>query len=82
MRLVSFRNVLSPLGFFAFFALAVTLAGCPEKGGAPVDSKASSEPERQEPDDEGKAPEARKPAPAASAVDDKKPDDAKDEGGW
>lgn len=79
MRLVSFRNVLS---LFGLLALSATLSGCPEKGGAPADNKAGTEPERQEPDDEGRAPEAKKPAAAASAVDDKKPDEAKDEGGW
>ena len=81
MRLVSHRNVLVLLGSLA---LALTLTGCPEKGGAPADNKATAEPERQEPDDEGKAPgEAKKPAAAPPAsADDKKPDDAKDEGGW
>ena len=79
MRLVSLRNVLSLLGLVA---LSATLGGCPEKGGAPADNKASAEPERQEPDEEGKLPDAKKPAPAASAADEKKPDEAKDEGGW
>ncbi len=77
MCLVSLRNLLAPLGLLA---LSVTLAGCPEKGGEPAENKASAEPERQEPDDEGRAPEAKKPA--ANADDDKKPDEAKDEGGW
>jgi len=80
MRLASYRNVLT---LFGCFALCSTLAGCPEKGG-PAD-KTSAEPERQEPDDEGKAAGAEKKpaAPAAAApADEKKPDEDKDKGGW
>lgn len=76
MRLVSLGHVLS------LFALAFTLTGCPEKGGAPADNKANAEAERQEPDDEGKVPETKKPASAAPGAEEKKPDEAKDEGGW
>jgi hypothetical protein len=82
MRLVSPRNVV-PL--FAVLALAPALVGCPEKGAPP--DKTSAEPERAEPDDEGKAADAKRPtaapaaAPAAPA-EDKKPDDDKDKGGW
>ena len=81
MRLATYRNVLS---LFGFFALCSVLAGCPEKG-APAD-KTTAEPERAEPDDEGKAADtsAKKPAKAepapAPAADDKKPED--DKGGW
>jgi hypothetical protein len=79
MRLVSYRNVVS---LFASLALASVLTGCPEKG-APAD-KTTAEPERAEPDDEGKAADAKKPPapPAAAPADDKKPDDDKDKGGW
>jgi hypothetical protein len=83
MRLASSRNVLT---LFGFFALCSVLAGCPEKGG-PAE-KTTAEPERAEPDDEGKGAEAKRPAatapaPApAPAADDKKPDDDKDKGGW
>jgi hypothetical protein len=81
MRLVSLRNSLPTVGFLALCSM---LAGCPEKGGAPADNKTTAEPERQEPDDEGKTPaDAKKPAPAPAApADEKKPDEAKDEGGW
>jgi hypothetical protein len=70
----------------SFFALSAVLAGCPEKGGGPAD-KTSAEPEHAEPDDQGKLDEkAKKPAAAAAAPaapgEEKKPDDAKDEGGW
>jgi hypothetical protein len=51
--------------------------------------KTTAEPERAEPDDEGKGAEAKRPAAgaaptpaAAPAADDKKPDDDKDKGGW
>ena len=80
MRLASSRSVL-PL--FAFFALGSVLTGCPEKGG-PAD-KTTVEPERAEPDDEGKAAaDTKHPAAAAPAAapDDKKPEDDKDKGGW
>jgi len=80
MRLASYRNVVLLPGFFA---LASVLAGCPEKGAPP--DKTTAEPERAEPDDEGKAAETKKPAatPAAAApAEDKKPDDDKDKGGW
>jgi hypothetical protein len=83
MRLASYRNVLS---LFGFLALASVLTGCPEKGAPP--DKTTAEPERAEPDDEGKAADTKKPAappPAAAApADDKKPDDDKDKdkGGW
>lgn len=81
MRLASYRNVLS---LFGFLALGSVLTGCPEKG-APAD-KTTAEPERAEPDDEGKAAADTKhaaptAAPAAPA-DDKKPDEDKDKGGW
>lgn len=82
MRLASYRN---SLACFGIFALSAILTGCPEKGGAPADNKASAEPERAEPDEDGKAgdrkPAAAAPAPAAPA-EDKKPDDDKDKGGW
>jgi hypothetical protein len=78
MRLASLRSLLPVLGCFALCSL---LAGCPEKGGAPADNKTTAEPERQEPDEEGKLPDAKKPAAAAPA-EEKKPDEAKDEGGW
>ena len=82
MRLASYRTVLS---LFGFFALGSVLTGCPEKGAPP--DKTTAEPERAEPDDEGKAvdskrPAAAAPAPAAAPADDKKPDDDKDKGGW
>ena len=79
MRLVSYHNVLT---LFGGFVLCSTLTGCPEKGG-PGD-KTSAEPERQEPDDEGKAAGEKKPAaPAAAApAEEKKPDEEKDKGGW
>jgi hypothetical protein len=78
MRLASLRHLLSAVGFFALCAM---LGGCPEKGGAPADNKTTAEPERQEPDEEGKAlGEAKKPA--AAPAEEKKPDEAKDEGGW
>lgn len=82
MRLASYRNLLACSGLVA---LSAVLAGCPEKGGAPVDNKASAEPERSEPDDEGKLGEkkpAAAPAPAPAAADAKKPDEDKDKGGW
>ena len=80
MRLASYRNVVSLLGFLA---LASVLTGCPEKGAPP--DKTTAEPERAEPDDEGKAADTKKPAAApapAAPADDKKPDDDKDKGGW
>ena len=82
MRLASYRNVLSLVGFLA---LGSALTGCPEKG-APAD-KTTAEPERAEPDDEGKAADtkhapAAAPAAPAAPADDKKPDDDKDKGGW
>lgn len=83
MRLASYRHALCVSGLIA---LASVLVGCPEKG-APAD-KPSAEPERAEPDDEGKAADTKKPAaaapapaPAADDKDDKK-DDEKDKGGW
>ena len=80
MRLASYRNVVS---LFACLALASVLTGCPEKGATP--DKTTAEPERAEPDDEGKAADTKKPAaapPAAAPADDKKPDEDKDKGGW
>jgi hypothetical protein len=82
MRPASYRNVLT---LFGFFALCSVLTGCPEKG-APAD-KTTAEPERAEPDDEGKAAEAKKAAaPLRTAAplpaDEKKPEDDKDKGGW
>jgi hypothetical protein len=80
MRLVSPRNVVPLL---AALALVPALSGCPEKG-APAD-RTSAEPERAEPDDEGKAADTKRPAappPAAAPAEDKKPDDDKDKGGW
>jgi hypothetical protein len=80
MRLATYRTVLS---LFGFFALGSVLTGCPEKG-APAD-KTTAEPERAEPDDEGKAADTKRPAapaPAAAPADDKKPDEDKDKGGW
>ena len=74
MRLASNRKLLSILGFFALSSL---LIGCPDKD-AP--EKTTAEPERVEPDDEGKAAEAKKPAAASAAS--AKPDDDKDKGGW
>jgi hypothetical protein len=85
MRLASHQNVASLLGLFA---LCSVLTGCPEKG-TPADKPTAEQPERAEPDDEGKAATDTKkplqpaPAPAAApAADDKKPDDDKDKGGW
>ncbi len=82
MRPARSRDVLSCLGLFALGSL---LAGCPEKGAAP--DKTTAEPERPEPDDEGKAADVKRsaapPAPApAGAAEDKKPDEDKDKGGW
>lgn len=77
MRLASLRALSSLLGLGA---VSLLLVGCPEKGGAPADNKTSAEPERQEPDDEGRAADTKKAAPAAA--EEKKPDDGKDEGGW
>ena len=78
MRLASTRNVLS---IFGLLALSSVLTGCPEKGG-PAD-KTTAEPERAEPDDEGKAkPLAPAAAPAAPPTEGKKADDDKDKGGW
>jgi hypothetical protein len=82
MRLAPYRNVLA---VFGFSALCSVLTGCPEKGAPP--DKTTAEPERNEPDDEGKAadtkrPAASAPAPVAAPVEDKKPDDDKDKGGW
>ncbi|HYQ18750.1 MAG TPA: hypothetical protein VEQ58_23405 [Polyangiaceae bacterium] len=75
MRLATNRNLLS---IFGFLALSSVLTGCPEKSG-PAD-KTTAEPERAEPDDEGKAKAPAAAAPAAPA--DKKADDEKDKGGW
>ena len=86
MRLASYRTVLS---LFGFVALGSLLSGCPEKGAPP--DKTTAEPERNEPDDEGKATDSKKPsavapahapAPAPAPADDKKADDEKDKGGW
>jgi hypothetical protein len=84
MRLAPYRHVLP---IFGLFALGSVLTGCPEKAG-PAE-KTSAEPERTEPDDEGKA-DAKKPlvappaapAPAAPAAEKKEKDDEKDKGGW
>lgn len=75
MRLASNRNLLS---CFGVIALSSVLAGCPDKS-ATVE-KPTAEPERAEPDDEGKATDAKKPATAAPV--EKKPDDERDKGGW
>lgn len=75
MRSLTHRHVLSAL---AFVTLSSSLMGCPEKGGT---DKTTAEPERAEPDDEGKAAEKKQAAPAAPA-DDAKPDEDKDKGGW
>ena len=54
----------------------------------PIDlpDKTTAEPERNEPDDEGKAADSKKPAAAApvpaAPPEDKKPDEDKDKGGW
>ena len=81
MRAVS-SQLFSVLGLVS---LSLLLGGCPEKTGAPAE-KTGVEPERAEPDDDAKGDhEAKKPAaPAAApaAADEKKPDEAKDEGGW
>ena len=83
MRLASYRNVLP---VFGFFALCSVLTGCPEKGSRP--DKTTAEPERAEPDDEGKAatdtkrPAAPAPAAPAPAAEKKEKDDDKDKGGW
>ncbi len=84
MRLAWSTNVVS---LFGFFALCSVLTGCPEKS-APADKPTAEQPERAEPDDEGKAADTKRPAaaltarPAAPPTDDKKPDDDKDKGGW
>ncbi|HYP89316.1 MAG TPA: hypothetical protein VEQ59_14215, partial [Polyangiaceae bacterium] len=75
MRLATNRNLLS---IFGLLALSSVLTGCPEKGG-PAD-KTTAEPERAEPDDEGKA-KAPVAAPAVTPPE-KKADDEKDKGGW
>jgi len=84
MRLAPYCNVLAVLGFSV---LGTVLTGCPEKGAPP--DKTTAEPEHTEPDDEGKAADAKRPAaaaptpaPAAAPVEDKKPDEEKDKGGW
>ena len=86
MRLASYRNVLP---VFGIVALCSVLTGCPEKGSRP--DKTSVEPERAEPDDEGKAatdtkrPAAPPPAPAppaAPTAEKKEKDNDKDKGGW
>jgi len=76
MRLASYRNLLS---LFGLLALTSSLTGCPEKGGV---DKPTAEPERAEPDDEGKAAESKKPAAVAPAPAAGKKDDDKDKGGW
>jgi hypothetical protein len=83
MRLVllPFVGVLSLVSLVSLTALT----GCPEKGG-PAE-KTNAEPERAEPDDEGKTTtEAKRPAAPVVAPkekdDDKKPDEDKDKGGW
>ena len=84
MRLASSTNVVS---LFGFFALCCVLTGCPGKA-APADKPTAEQPERAEPDDEGKAADTKRPAtvltapPPAHPADDKKPDDDKDKGGW
>ena len=80
MRLVSYRNVVS---LFGSVALASVLTGCPDKSAPP--DKTTAEPERAEPDDEGKAADTKRPMappPAAAPAEDKKPDEDKDKGGW
>jgi hypothetical protein len=79
MRLAPYRNVLP---IFGLFALCSVLSGCPEKAG-PAE-KTTAEPERTEPDDEGKA-DTKRPAaapPAAPTAEKKEKDDDKDKGGW
>ena len=83
MRLASSANAVS---LFGLLAVCSVLTGCPEKG-TPADKPTAEQPERAEPDDEGKAATDTKkplqPTPAAApAADDKKPDDDKDKGGW
>ncbi len=84
MRLASSTIVVS---LFGFFAVCSVLTGCPGKS-APADKPTAEQPERAEPDDEGKAADTKRPAavltapPPARPVDDKKPDDDKDKGGW
>lgn len=81
MRLASYRNVLALSGSLTLGAL---LGACPENGSA--SHKTVAEPERAEPDDDGKAvdgqknavPAAAPPAPAAAPADDRKPDEDKD----
>lgn len=75
MGLASHRKLLSVIGFVA---LSSVITGCPEKGGA---DKTTAEPERPEVDDQGKADETKKAAPAAPA-EVKKPEEEKDKGGW
>lgn len=84
MRLASYRNGLALIGSLALGSL---LGGCPEKS-LPVE-KPTVEPERAEPDDEGKTADHQKAAapaatPAAAPADDRKPDEDKDKdkGGW
>jgi hypothetical protein len=73
------------VGVLALGSLTV-LTGCPSKTG-PAE-KTTAEPERAEPDDEGKTTtEARRPSAAPAPAprekdDDKKPDEDKDKGGW
>ncbi len=78
MRLGWYRNLLP---CFGFFALSSVLVGCPDKGSSA--DKTTAEPERAEPDDEGKLGDRKPAAPAPAApVEDKKPDEDKDKGGW
>ncbi len=76
MRLASYRNVLTAFGLLA---LSSGLVGCPEKGGT---DKTTAEPERAEPEEDGKAASEKKPAAPAATGDDHKPDEDKDKGGW
>jgi hypothetical protein len=76
MGLASNRNLLS---LFGFLALSSVLVGCPDKD-APAETT-TAEPERAEPDDEGKVDTKKPAAPAAAPADAKKPEDD-DKGGW
>ncbi len=82
MRLASYRNLPARARIYCAVLGPHRL---PEKGSRP--DKTTAEPERAEPDDEGKATEAKKPAaaapaPAAPAAEKKEKDDDKDKGGW
>lgn len=88
MRAAQNSKLLPVLSLLSLATLSGALVGCPEKGGAPAEDKATVEPERAEPDDDkGEAKKPASPPPpapaAAPAADDKKPDDKEDDkGGW